>query len=90
MMINHSRVPITATHYDWKNKEYLRLGKGGYPESLTKGYWIERWDLKNEGLILAATAPYLGRIYMPIFKTGMARDLCNLRLWFLGIKYKIG
>ena len=81
--------PITATHISFKTDEFLRIGKGQYAECLIDGrYWTECATLKNSDLPKQRTLSDCQR-YMRIFKTGLARDLCNIRLLFIGSSYRV-
>lgn len=79
---------ITATHENIDTKEFLRIGKGEYAECYLNGKWVECGKLKNTTLpkieILSSCFKY-----RRIFKTGLNRDLCNLRLLFIGSSYRI-
>lgn len=82
------REPITATHENIDTKEFLRFGKGEYAECYLNGKWVECGTLKN------TTLPKIEMLsscfkYRRIFKTGLNRDLCNLRLLSIGSSYRI-
>lgn len=89
MEIDNKEVPFTATHYCLESREFLRIGKGQYAEVfLNDKYWYECPVLKNAQLPKKYTSSECGK-YMRIFKTGMARDFCNMRLFFIGSSYRI-
>ena len=89
MEIDNKKVPFTATHYCFDSGEFLRIGKNGYAEVYLKNkYWYECPTLRNASLPLKYTLSECGK-YMKIFKTGMARDFCNMRLFFIGSSYRI-
>ena len=89
MEIDGKEVPFTATHYSFKSREFLRIGKGQYAEVyLSNKYWYECPTLRNSSLPQRETLTENGEI-MRLFKTGMARDFCNIRLLFIGSSYRI-
>ena len=89
MKIDNRKVPFTATHYCLESREFLRVGKGQYAEVfLNDKYWYECPILRNAQLPKKYTSSECGK-YMRIFKTGMARDFCNMRLFFIGSSYRI-
>ncbi len=89
MEIDNKEVPFTATHYCFESREFLRIGKGQYAEVfLNDKYWYECPVLKNAQLPKKYTSSECGR-YMRLFKTGISRDFCNMRLFFIGSSYRI-
>ena len=89
MEIDNRKVPFTATHYCLESREFLRIGKGQYAEVfLNDKYWYECHILRNAQLPKKYTSSECGK-YMRIFKTGMARDFCNIRLFLIGSSYRI-
>ncbi len=89
MEIDNRKVPFTATHYCFESQEFLRIGKGQYAEVfLNDKYWYECPVLKNSQLPKKYTSSECGR-YMRLFKTGISRDFCNMRLFFIGSSYRI-
>ncbi|HEM6661574.1 TPA: hypothetical protein ACKEYL_001628 [Acinetobacter baumannii] len=86
MEINGKTVPFTATHYSWPTTEFLRIGKGEYAQCLVNDrYWVDCGTLTNAQLLENKHWSI-----MKLFKTGMSRDICNLRLFFIGSTYRIG
>lgn len=86
MEIDGKEVPLTATHYSHSSKEFLRVSKGKYAQCLIKDkYWTECATLTNEQLIRNEN-PF----YRSLFKTGLNRDIANLRLIFIGSNYRVG
>ena len=93
MKIDGKEVPFTATHYSHKSKEFLRIGRNGYAEVyLNNRFWCECPTLRNADLPLSRHDIWLPQFdgYTRLFKTGMARDFCNIRLFFIGSSYRIG
>ena len=89
MEINSKKVPFTATHYCFDSQEFLRIGKNEYAEvHLNNKYWCECSVLRNSALPLRYSLSKCNK-YMRLFKTGMARDFCNIRLFFIGSNYRI-
>ena len=89
MEIDNRKVPFTATHYCLESREFLGIGKGQYAEVfLNDKYWYECPILRNAQLPKKYTSSECGK-YMRIFKTGMARDFCNIRLFLIGSSYRI-
>ena len=89
MKIDNKEVPFTATHYCFDSREFLRIEKNGYAEVyLNDKYWYECPTLRNSELPKKLTLSDCGK-YTRIFKTGMARDFCNMRLFFIGSSYRI-
>lgn len=89
MEIDGKVVPLTATHYSVNTKEFLRIGRGEYAEVyLDDKYWTECVNLRNDQLPKKYTTSDCFR-YMRLFKTGIARDFCNMRLFFIGSSYRI-
>ena len=89
MEIDNRKVPFTATHYCSESREFLRIGKGQYAEVfLNDKYWYECPVLKNAQLPKKYTSSECGK-YMRLFKTGISRDFCNMRLFFIGSSYRI-
>lgn len=81
--INGKKISITATHYSIQSEEFLRVGKNGYAELLSQGFWIEI-GVKNNHLL---TSP---RKYLLLSnKSKFKKWLCNLRLDFIGESFKI-
>ena len=81
--------PITATHKNLNTGEFLRIGKSQYAECFIDGrFWTECATLKNSDLPKQRTLSDCEK-YMRIFKTGLARDLCNIRLLFIGSSYRV-
>ncbi|EHU2650175.1 TPA: hypothetical protein ACSE23_002765 [Acinetobacter baumannii] len=86
MEINGKTVPFTATHYHWHSREFLRIGKHGYAQCLINGkHWVDCGNLTNAQLVAGEH-----RTIMKLFKTGLSRDICNMRLFFIGSTYRIG
>lgn len=86
MEINGKEVPFTATHYSFESGEFLRVSGGKYAQCLVDDrYWVECSKLTNNDLINNDRAAI-----MTLFKTGLGRDLANIRLFFLGVSYRIG
>ncbi|MDS7927605.1 hypothetical protein [Acinetobacter sp. V115_6] len=89
MEINGKTVPFTATHYNNETGEFLRIGRGEYAQCLINGrFWVECATLRNHQLPLDNYMP-IGYKYRRIFKTGLSRDLCNIRLMWIGSSYRI-
>lgn len=89
MEIDNKEVPFTATHYCFESKEFLRIGKNGYAEVyLNNKYWYECPTLRNS-MLPSKNGLSICNKYMRLFKTGMARDFCNIRLFFIGSSYRI-
>lgn len=83
------KTPITATHKNMETGEFLRIGRNSYAECLVDNkHWVECGTLKNRDLPKKFTTSKCLR-YMRIFKTGLDRDLCNIRLAFIGSSYRI-
>lgn len=86
MEIDGKEVPFTATHYSLNSREFIRFGRGEYAECLVDGkHWVECGTLRNSELPRKS----FSEKYMRLFKTGMARDFCNIRLFFIGSSYRI-
>lgn len=89
MEIDDRKVPFTATHFSIESREFLRIGKNGYAEVyLDDKYWYECPTLRNSKLPTKYTTSDCFK-YMRLFKTGMARDFCNIRLFLIGSSYRI-
>ena len=89
MVINGKTVPFTATHYNSETGEFLRVGKGEYAQCLVNGrFWVECATLRNRDLPKHGYKPVSYK-YRRIFKTGLSRDLCNIRLMWIGSSYRI-
>jgi hypothetical protein len=89
MEIENRKVPFTATHYCLESREFIRIGKGQYAEVfLNDKYWYECPVLRNSQLPKKYTSSECGK-YMRLFKTGISRDFCNMRLFFIGSSYRI-
>ncbi len=89
MKIDNKKAPLTATHYCFESREFLRIGRGQYAEVyLSDKYWYECPTLRNSALPKKLTLSDCGK-YMRIFKTGVARDFCNIRLLLIGSSYRI-
>lgn len=89
MEIDGKEVPITATHYCFESGEFIRIGKNVYAQVLLNGkYWVDCGTLKNSDLPYKYSLSDCNK-YMRLFKTGMARDFCNIRLFFIGSSYRI-
>ena len=87
MEIYGKEVPITATHYNFESGEFIRLSNGIYAEWLCGKYWTSCSVTKNTDLPIKFSG--VGGKYMRIFKTGISRDLCNIRLFFIGSSYRV-
>lgn len=86
-MIAGDKVPLTATHYSIEDTTYLRLASGMYAQQFVDNRWVES-NVENSKLPKHYTmSECLG--YMRLFKTGVSRDLCNIRLFFIGSNYRI-
>jgi len=89
MEINGKKVPFTATHYSFKSKEFIRIGSNGYADVyLNDKHWCECSTLRNSDLPTKNSLSTCNN-YMRLFKTGMSRDFCNIRLLFIGSSYRI-
>ncbi|KXZ72157.1 hypothetical protein [Acinetobacter venetianus] len=89
MEINGKEVPFTATHYNTETGEFLRIGKGQYAQCYVDDkYWADCATLKNYQLPKDGYMS-ISYKYRQIFKTGVARDLCNIRLMWIGSSYRI-
>ena len=89
MEIDNKEVPFTATHYCFESGEFIRIGKNVYAQVLLKDkYWVDCGTLKNSDLQSKYSISDCKK-YMRLFKTGMARDFCNIRLFFIGSSYRI-
>lgn len=87
MKIDEKVVPFTATHYNFESGEFIRVTSGIYAEFLCGKYWTSCSVTKNSDLPTKLSG--VGGKYMRLFKTGMARDFCNIRLFFIGSSYRI-
>ncbi|MEG2921830.1 MAG: hypothetical protein RR856_12315 [Acinetobacter sp.] len=87
MKIDGKVVPFTATHYNFESGEFIRVTSGIYAEFLCGKYWTSCSVTKNSDLPTKLSG--VGGKYMRLFKTGMARDFCNIRLFFIGSSYRI-
>lgn len=83
------KIPITATHKSLKTNEFLRIGKGEFAECfIDDRFWTECVTLRNSDLPKQRTLSDCNN-YMRLFKTGLSRDLCNIRLLFIGSGYRV-
>lgn len=86
MEINGKVVPLTATHYSFKSREFLRISIGKYAQCLLHNkHWVECATLTNQQLIDDNNTAY-----MKLFKTGLNRDIANLRLKLIGSSFRVG
>ncbi len=90
MEINGKEVPFTATHYNKVTGEFIRIGKGQYAQCyLNDKYWVDCSLLRNEHLPGNGGNRPVNTKYRQLFKTGMSRDVCNIRLMWIGSSYRI-
>ena len=88
-IIGDKEVPFTATHYRFDTKEFLRFGKYSSVEVfLNDEKWVCCKDIHYAMLPTKLTVSACNN-YMRLFKTGLSRDICNIRLMFIGSTYRI-
>ena len=89
MKIYGKEVPFTATHYNVETNEFLRFGKYGSVEVfLNDEKWVYCKDIHYSMLPTKYMTSQCFR-YVRLFKTGLSRDICNIRLMFIGSSYRI-
>ena len=86
-MITGDKVPLTATHYSIEDAIYLRLASGRYAQQFVGNRWVKS-NVENSKLLRKYSTSDCF-MYMRLFKTGVSRDLCNIRLFFIGSNYRI-
>ena len=88
-IIGDKEVPFTATHYRFDTEEFLRFGKYSSVEVfLNDEKWVRCKDIHYAMLPTKLTVSACNN-YMRLFKTGVSRDICNIRLMFIGSTYRI-
>lgn len=82
MTIKHT--PITATHRSIDTGVYIRLAKDNQVEYLHNNTWVTSDVIDQDDIFI-----YNRSRYVTIFKTGIAKTICNLYLFSIKSDYRI-
>jgi len=78
------REPIISTHRSIDSGSYLRLAKDGKVEYYFNGEWILSHTHSYESIFKTQRTRYV-----TLFKTGIAKIICNLYLYSIQSDYRI-
>ena len=82
--MSRQREPITASHRSIDAGAYIRLAKDNQVEYLHNNTWVASDVIDQDDIFI-----YNRSRYVTIFKTGIAKTVCNLYLYSIKSDYRI-
>ena len=84
MPIRHYKEPTTATHRYLKNSRYIRLGRNDEVHEFINGEWQLSYLLNQDDVFITNRKQFI-----TLFKTGVAKFICNLYLYSVRSGYRV-
>ena len=82
--MNKQRTPITATHRSIDTGAYIRLAKDNQVEYFHNNTWVTSDVIDQDSIFI-----YSRSRYVTVFKTGIAKTICNLYLYSIKSDYRV-
>lgn len=82
--MSRQREPYTASHRSIDTGAYIRLAKDNQVEYFHNNTWVTSDVINQDDIFI-----YNRSRYVTIFKTGIAKTLCNLYLFSIKSDYRI-